>query len=114
MAVIVAVNANLVGINHLVIILNGDFLRDTRVTHKFICKPKVSSLLRRKLSYPLFLTPSADEDLAVLFANDVAVEALKDDFAGVFGVDDAVAAFEKFDVSHGSVAIGVLGELVVQ
>lgn len=72
------------------------------------------SSLPRKLPYPLLLAPSAHEDLTVLFAHDVAVEALEDDLAGIFGVDDAVAAFVKLDVANGTVAIGVFGELVVQ
>ena len=58
----------------------------------------------RKLPYPLFLAPAADQELAVFLGDDEAVEALEDHFAGIFGVDDAVVAFEEAHATDGGIA----------
>ena len=71
-------------------------------------------LLTRKLPDPLFFAPFADEDAAVLFGDYVAVEALEDYFFGVFGVYDAVTAFEKADVAYNAVAVSVFGQSIIQ
>lgn len=71
-------------------------------------------LLPRKLPDPLFFAPFADEDAAVLFGDYVAIEALEDYFAGVFGVYYAVVAFVEADVAYNAVVVGVFSQFVVQ
>ena len=70
--------------------------------------------LRRKLPYPLLFTPLANEDLSVLFAHDVAVEALEDDLVEVFSVNDAVMALIKPDLANHAFSVRIFLQLIMQ
>ena len=70
--------------------------------------------LRRELAYPLFLTTFTHEDLPVLFAHDVAVEALEDDLVGVFSVNDAVMALIKPDLANHVFSVRIFLQLIMQ
>ena len=62
----------------------------------------------------LFFAAAAHQQAVALGADDVAVESLKDHFAGLFGMHDAVGALVEVDTAHGAVAVVVVLQLVVQ
>ena len=63
---------------------------------------------------PLLFASFADQQLAVLFGNDVALETLEGYLSGIFGMDDAIRALEETDIADSCIAVRVLGQPVMQ